>query len=419
MALKILHFADAHIDMANYGRHDAQSGLPVRVTDFLRSLDEIVDAAIREKVDMVLFAGDAYKDRNPAPTFQREWGRRIIRLSKAKIPTLLLVGNHDLSPSLGRAHALAEYETLDVPYVRVLDEPALYGPQDLWDLPLQVIALPWVARSQMIAFGNIETTETEEIYSHLEKLLGDLVTDYLAKVDPKLPTILMAHASIQGAVYGGERAVMLGNDLVLSPSLVKDKRLDYVAMGHIHKSQNLNGDAPPSSTTNQPPVIYPGSIERVDFGEARDEKFFVTLELEKGNTRIEWRKLEHIRKFIDKRVTLASELSVMNDLLKAIPSKAQLKDAIFRMIIDYPMDLEAFIDETMLREAAAESFEFHLVKRPQMQNRVRIPEDRSVNDLAPMDLMRIYWDSAHVEPKDQEKLSQLAKQLIEEDHLED
>lgn len=83
--LKILHFADAHIDMANYGRHDAQSGLPVRVMDFLKSLDTIIDAAIAEKVDLVLFAGDAYKDRNPAPTFQREWGRRVMRLSRAEI----------------------------------------------------------------------------------------------------------------------------------------------------------------------------------------------------------------------------------------------------------------------------------------------------------------------------------------------
>ena len=48
----------------------------MRVMDFLKSLDTIVDTAIAEKVDLVIFAGDAYKDRNPAPTFQREWGRR-------------------------------------------------------------------------------------------------------------------------------------------------------------------------------------------------------------------------------------------------------------------------------------------------------------------------------------------------------
>ena len=116
--VKILHFSDAHIDMANYGRHDPQSGLPMRVVDFLKSLDTIVDTAIDECVDLVLFAGDAFKDRNPAPTFQREWGKRIMRLSHARIPTLLLVGNHDLSPALGRAHSLDSYATLEVPHAR-------------------------------------------------------------------------------------------------------------------------------------------------------------------------------------------------------------------------------------------------------------------------------------------------------------
>src|SRR4030067_840096 len=129
--LKILHFADAHIDMANYGRHDPQSGLPLRVMDFLKSLDTIVDTAIDEKVDLVIFAGDAYKDRSPAPTFQREWGRRIMRLSKAKIPTLLLIGNHDVSPAAGRAHAIQEFDTLPVPYVRVLSRPEFLTPGDI------------------------------------------------------------------------------------------------------------------------------------------------------------------------------------------------------------------------------------------------------------------------------------------------
>jgi DNA repair protein SbcD/Mre11 len=97
------------------------------VLDFLKSLDTIVDTAIERKVDMVIFAGDAYKDRSPAPTFQREWGRRIMRLSQAKIPTLLLVGNHDISPAVGRAHALQEFKTLQVPFVKVLDAPTHFS----------------------------------------------------------------------------------------------------------------------------------------------------------------------------------------------------------------------------------------------------------------------------------------------------
>src|SRR4030066_1919571 len=159
----ILHFADAHIDMANYGRHDVASGLPMRVQDFLKSLDTIVNTAITEKVDLVLFAGDAYKGGNPAPTFQREWGKRVMRLSRAGIPTLLLVGNHDTSPALGRAHTLDPFHPLEVPNVLVLDHPVFLHPADLWGLPLQVIALPWVSRSGLIASQELSAVHPEAV----------------------------------------------------------------------------------------------------------------------------------------------------------------------------------------------------------------------------------------------------------------
>src|SRR5574339_58797 len=190
--MRLLHFADAHIDMANYGRHDPQTGLPLRVLDFLKSLDTIVDAAISEKVDMVIFAGDAYKDRAPAPTFQREWGKRIIRLSRAKIPTLLLVGNHDLSPAMGRAHAIQEFDTLQVPYVRVLQRPEFLTSDALWGLPMQVIAMPWVTRSALMASLEMSGAEPSEVFSSIETRISELMEVWMSEADPHLPLILTA-----------------------------------------------------------------------------------------------------------------------------------------------------------------------------------------------------------------------------------
>ncbi len=184
--LTILHFADAHIDMANKGRHDPVSGLPLRVQDFLKSLDTIVNTAIAEKVDLVLFAGDAYKDRNPAPTFQREWGKRVMRLSRAGIPTLLLVGNHDTSPTLGRAHTLDPFSTLEVPNVLVLDRPAFYKPADLWGLPLQVIALPWISRAGLMASQEISAVNLGEVNEAIEERLTAIVKNSLDEADPNL-----------------------------------------------------------------------------------------------------------------------------------------------------------------------------------------------------------------------------------------
>lgn len=409
---RILHFSDAHIDMANYGRHDAQSGLPLRVMDFLKSLDEIVEAAIVERVDLVIFAGDAYKDRTPSPTFQREWGRRMMRLARAGIPTLLLVGNHDLSPALGRAHALESFDTLEVPYVRVLEKPALLCPDDLYDLPLQVIALPWVSRSGLIAALDEDGLDPGQAYEKMSERLNELVEKWLdEKVDQSLPVILTAHCSVQGATYGGERTVMLGNDLVLPGSLVKDPRLDYVALGHIHKPQDLNPD-------KHPPVIYPGSIERVDFGEAQDKKYYIIAEVERGSTQVEWRELKGLRPFFDRYVKLEKEEGITDRLRQALPGAEQMRGAIVRLVIEYPRDWEASIDEAALREYAAEAFEFHLVKRPQAEARIRLPENQAIGALSALELLDLYWRANHLEALEREELSDLASQVIREAHGE-
>jgi len=399
--MKLLHFADAHIDMANYGRHDPESGLPMRVLDFLKSLDTIVDAAINEKVDMVIFAGDAYKDRAPAPTFQREWGKRIIRLSQAKIPTLLLVGNHDMSPATRRAHAIQEFKTLQVPFVQVLDEPAFLTPDQLWDLPVQVIAMPWVTRSGLMANLEMSAMDVKEVYTNIEARISSLVEGWIEEADTSLPLILAAHASIEGATFGAERMVMLGSDLALPSSLVKDKRLDYVAMGHIHKPQDVNHG-------EYPPVIYPGSIERIDFGEAKDKKFYILADIAKGATTFEWMELKETRPFIEKRVSLQSSENVTEFLKLQLPK--DISGAIVKLMVEYPREWDALIDEPALRKYAADAFEFHLVKKPKTAARVRIPEGQVVSSMSPLELLNQYFDSAKVEGTDE--LQKLARDII-------
>jgi len=409
--LRILHFSDAHIDMASQGRHDAETGLPVRVLDFLKALDTIVDTAIAEKVDLVLFAGDAYKDRNPAPTYQREWGRRIMRLSQAGIPTLLLVGNHDISPALGRANTLQEFDTLEVPHVKVLNTPCFLGPADLWGLPLQVIAFPWLSRSGILASMDLSGNETEQVNEALETRLADTLHQWLDQADPALPVVLTAHATVQGAVYGAERSVMLGNDLVLSGSLVRDPRLSYVALGHIHKAQDTNEH-------HQPPVVYPGSIERVDFGEAQDEKYFVIASIEKSkDTRVDWRKLNG-RRFIDRKVQFDEEEHLpeppilLQRILQRLPPKEELTDAVVRLTLEYPRGWETLIDEPALRQYAADALEFHFIRRPKMGASTRLPAEVPLNSLTPLELLALYWTTVKAEPQEAGELQKLAQEVI-------
>jgi DNA repair protein SbcD/Mre11 len=405
--IKLLHFADAHIDMANYGKHDPQTGLPMRVMDFLKSLDEIVDTAIEEMVDMVIFAGDAYKDRSPAPTYQREWGKRIMRLSHAGILTLLLTGNHDISPATGRAHAIQEFDTLEVPHVRVLNKPTLLLPTDLEDLPIQIIAIPWITKSLIIQNSDIQSNNPSEINLIVQSKLINRFEEWIRQTDPKTPLILTAHASAEGADYGYERLINISKDFVLPPDIIKNENLDYVALGHIHKPQELLKDY-------YPPIIYPGSIERVDFGEEKEKKYFIIANIEKRNTKVEWRELKNIRPFISKYIKLENEKDVNKRLLNAMPSSNELKDAIARLIITYKRELEPLIDEMALYAKAEQAFEFQLIKRPLREARARIPDGKAASSLGLIELLDIYWDATSKDMGDNKKeaLNQLAQSLI-------
>jgi exonuclease SbcD len=410
MSVKVLHFADAHIDIATGGRRDSKSGLSIRTLDFLKALDTIVDSAIDEKVDLVLFAGDAYRDSVPGPTFQREWGRRMMRLAAAQIPTLMIAGNHDSSNSMGKASALQEYDTLLVPYLNLARKIELWTPDRLDGVPVQVLTVPWIARARFVAMIQSQGKEVEDLNREILHEIEVEIENALKLMHPDLPLILLAHYPVVGAVMANQQMVSLGSEVTLSKNLVQDPRITYTALGHIHKFQDLNKG-------NQPPVIYPGSIERVNLGEIEDDKGFVIATLENGTASYRFRKMEG-RKFFSREIALIDQESFnrlgqqdrknkpyqvcepqqMQELVLAqLPNSDQLKDSITRLIVHFPQEWQSFLDEREIRKAAADALEFHLVLKPIVSPRIRLGVDSSINTLSHIELLKRYCESVNYE----------------------
>ena len=400
--LKILHFADAHIDMVNFGRHDRESGLPVRVTDFLNALDQIIDRALAEKVDLVIFAGDAYRNQRPHPRFQREWQLRIGRLSRAKIPTILLVGNHDTSPAAAYGHALQEFATLNVPYVHVADRFKLYTPDDL-GIPVQVLAMPWVSDSTLMTRAEYLNLAASELANTLEEQVVQVLDRLLDSAESTLPLIMTAHATVSGATYGSERQVLLGRDLVLTGSTVKDPRLDYVAMGHIHKHQTIG--------VGHPPVIYPGSIERVDFGEYRETKGFILAEVNKGKTTWEFVPL-NTRKFWSDAVTIESADNFMAQIMDGLPEPSTLSGVICRLELTYPREMEALLDENELGKHFKHALSFQVSKKRTNSKRSRLGDTLDIEALSKDELLSKYWQTLDMSPEQTGEMQALAKEVF-------
>ena len=148
--VRLLHLADLHIGMENYGRLDPASGIHGRVLDFLRRFDEVIEYGLAHEVDLVIFSGDAFKTRDPSPTYQREFARRIKKLSDEKVPTVLLVGNHDLPAMERKATSLDIFRTLAVSDVHVGWRDEVHRIETRRGL-VQVACLPYPMRQRLLA----------------------------------------------------------------------------------------------------------------------------------------------------------------------------------------------------------------------------------------------------------------------------
>src|SRR5512136_310630 len=150
--INVLHFADIHIGMENYGHIDSSTGINTRVIDFLRRFDEVIDYGLNHDVDLVIFAGDAFKTRDPSPTLQREFARRVKRIVDADVPLVMLVGNHDLPAMEKKASSIDIYRTLGVLNVMIGRDVAVLK-SVLSDGPWDYVALGHVHKHQSLNEG--------------------------------------------------------------------------------------------------------------------------------------------------------------------------------------------------------------------------------------------------------------------------
>ena len=104
--------------------------------------------------------------------------------------------------------------------------------------------------------------------------------------------------------------------------------------------------------------------------------------------------------------------NLTGQLIAALPESAQLSGAIVRLVVEYPRDLEKLIDEAALREHTKSALEFHFVKRPQIDARVRLPADQSIAALSPFELLDTYWSTLHLPEDETTRLQALARQVL-------
>ncbi|NEQ38821.1 MAG: exonuclease subunit SbcD [Okeania sp. SIO3I5] len=396
--IKILHLSDIHIGSGfSHGRINPETGLNTRLEDFIYSLKLCIDRAISEPVDLVLFGGDAFPDATPAPYIKQAFSSELRRLVDAQIPTVLLVGNHDQHSQGQGGASLGIYRTLGVPGVVVGDRLETHKIQTQNGV-IQIITLPWLTASNLMTKSETEGKSMSQVNESLIEKLRLVLEAEIRKLNPEIPTVLLGHLMADRASLGAERFLAVGKGFNIPVSLLNRPCFDYVALGHVHKHQNLN-------KSNNPPIIYPGSIERVDFSEEKEEKGFVLIELEKGAAKWKFYSLP-VRNFLTIKVNVSKVENPQSELLKAI-SKYQIENAVVRLIYQLRSEQLDLIDNGVLHQALSEAHTYTI--QPELVSqlaRPRLPELSTGNSIDPLEALKTYLEN-------REDIQDIQKEMLE------
>jgi len=404
MAISLIHVSDIHFGSGeSHGRTNPNTGLNVRFEDFVAALAKVVDFAIAEKCDIFLFSGDAYRNASPDPIYQKMFARELKRLSDADIQTILVVGNHDQLLRSSQSHAMSVFQSLEVPGVMTVDRPMSIK-LDTKNGALQLIGLPHITRHQLMTLDKYKDLSAADIDRVLVDHIRDLLRGYYLNLDDSIPTVVTAHMATDSALAGIEEELLVGYTLTFPTEMFVDHRVDYVALGHIHKYQILRKE--------KPAIVYAGSLERVDFGEEKEDKGFVHVKIERGNAAFEFHSINP-RPFITVDADVCGSETPTEDLLAKMV-KACVPGCVLR--VRYKIDQEKMsqVDEDKLRNAAesALSVKLHAEILPSHQ-RARMPQLNESAVLSPLTALDTYLNEVTADPVKRERLLNRAKEIMQ------
>lgn len=264
--MKFLHTGDWHVGRTIRGRSRADEHVAV--------LSEIAGIAREHAVDAVLVCGDVFDTAAPSPESEQIVYRALLDLASTGARVVVLAGNHDSDRRLQAVQPLLELGAVVTrpvfaePEAAVVEVPSRDGSEAMVVAPLPFLSQRWIVKASELMGGDASASVQlyEERYRQLTNWMCSRFRDDAVNV-------VAAHAFVHGAdASGSERAAHLSAAYGV-PSTVFPVAAHYVALGHLHRPQEIPGPCP---------IRYAGSPLALDFGEAGQQKVVVLVEASAG-----------------------------------------------------------------------------------------------------------------------------------------
>src|ERR671910_2071986 len=263
--MRLLHTSDWHVGKAIRGRSRAQEHQAV--------LAEVAGIADREAVDLVIVAGDVFDTSTPTAESERIVYRALLDLAAGGRPVVVVAGNHDSAQRLAAVAPLSEASGI---HVAGAIRPA--GDGGVLDLDLggetaRIALLPFPSQRYVVTADVLCSGDAAHAHAayadRVVRILGSLTAGFGAGT----VNLVVAHLMVMGGTMGGgERGAHTVFDYWV-PATAFPPAAQYVALGHLHRAQQLAGPAP---------LHYCGSPLQLDFGETANDPVVNVVDVRPG-----------------------------------------------------------------------------------------------------------------------------------------
>ena len=287
--------------------------------------------------------------------------------------------------AFGKASSIDIFGTLGPDEIQVVSEDKLLSIETKSGI-IQVACLPWLHRSRLVTKAPFNTLSQVEVVEKLQDLGAQLIDGLASQIDPKYPSILAAHlAAADATLSGTEQTAIIGRDPVFLTSTLANPAFDYVALGHIHRFQTLN-------PSGYPPVVYSGSVERIDFGEENEARGAVVVTISDKTELVQAGPKRDVayeflgtpaRPFRTFRIDIPEGRDPTEAVLESI-SGEDLTETVVRIIYDLHGEREDTLDLKAVKQATSEAFLLaSIVRKPRASvhsRRSDITEDMALKE---------------------------------------
>lgn len=316
--MKFFHLADLHI------------GFPLKANeknfDYAKQLNFIIEKAKEFHIDAMVIAGDVFHMRDPDVTSQRLFAKFIKDVALNGIEVLIVTGNHEGSPFRERNVHLDIYKELPLNFMHISKLPEVYTIKGV-----NFITLPYPFKTNLLSKDEYRGKSEEEVLNELNAKLLLTLDSLLSNIKNHYMNILVAHLPVSEGKQGSEMYVNFAKENPLSIEELDRENISYFALGHLHKTQILQ------SRKFNHMFVYPGSLDRVDFGEEQDKKGFYFVNTE--NTSPQFIENPYARAFY----TIEIDSDASFDEIEV----EKVKRSITRIVINGDLENEAHLRDTI------------------------------------------------------------------------